>query len=60
MTVVVMNKSDLTTYKTIESVDAIKEVENGFDIQMKDAYTLPHLLVDGDKYLLEVQFGGKK
>jgi len=60
MKVVVMNKSDLTTFKTIEGVDDVKETESGFDIHMKDAVTLPHLLVDGEKYVLEVQFGGKE
>jgi len=60
MTVVVMNKSDLTTFKTIEGVDVIIETESGFDLHMKNAVTLPHLLVEGDKYVLEVQFGGKK
>jgi hypothetical protein len=57
MKVVVMNISDLTTYKTIDHVEAIYDAENGFMLHYDNGKERGRWFVEGNKFVLEVQSG---
>jgi hypothetical protein len=60
MTVVVRNKSNLTTHKVISYVEAVYDAEFGFMVHYNSGSEIGRWFVEGDKFVLEVQYGGEK